>query len=210
MKGRLLGLLAGLLPLVTRAEPVATLPSALQVLEVLRLADTDPAALINGFEALGFHVIVEDDGGDTSAGLGIVSINLDLWQSDQPFAHASCLVFGPSDIATVAWGEETAFDQAAMQPFTGAIARRIVCSYDYWNPETLLTPFIAAAADWGHRQIGPMQTATGAYGLPMFNVVNPANIGTEVPWAMQVGLLAEGDEGHMSLAIVKDLHGPVN
>jgi hypothetical protein len=209
MRGKVLGWLAGLMPLAGLAEPPSTLPSAAQVLDVLQLADTDPAALIKAFEALGFDVIVEADSAAAHIGAGVSSISLDLWQAGQPFAHVVCLGFGPADIDTLEWGSETEFDRAAMQPFSGGIARRIVCGYDYWNPESLLTPFIVAATDWADQNIGPMQTVTDPFALRMSSVVNPANIGSDAPWAMRVGLFADGDEGQMNLMIIRDVPSPI-
>ncbi len=210
MRGKVFGWMACLMPLTVLAEPPATLPTAIQVLNVLQLAEAGPAVLTQGFKELGFEVIDEADDFDAFVGSGVVSINLDLWQAGQPLAHARCVVFGPADIETMGLDGETELDRAAMQPFSGGIGRRIVCGYDYWSPETVLTPFIVAATDWGDRNIGPLQPVNDPFAVRRTGVVNLANIGSDAPWVMQIGLLADGDEAQMVMFIIKDVPSPTS
>jgi hypothetical protein len=205
MRGKLIGWLAGLIPLPAQAQQ---LPSAVQVIEAFRAADQGPDALVKGFQALGFQVTTLDQAWPTGEpDPGDYRIVLDLWVDQQPYANALCLRAGPSTSAAIAAlfpGDDDPFADAARQPYPAGIGRRIVCTYALWNPEPALTAFLGAASAWAGAQIGPLVPTDHPYFAQVNTAVDPDLRGSDRPWAIQLILINGGDEGSAALSVVTD------
>ena len=206
MRGKLFGWLAGLMPLAAQA---ASLPTVPQVLDVFERAGQGPTALIDGFGSLGFDVRVMDHtwSGGNAPGAGDYALVLDLWADQQPFATALCLSAGQQNegqLEAQTGQDADAFANAGRQPYGAQTERRVICSYSLWNPEPELTPFIDAAAAWATAQIGPLIPAEHPYFVRSEAAVNPDMIGTGQPWAMQLTLIAGGDDASMEMRILID------
>ena len=206
MRGKVLGWLAGLMPLAVQA---ADLPRAPQVLDVFERAGLGPTAVIDGFRALGFDVHVMDQTwpGGNPPGANDFALVLDLWADQQPYATALCLSAGRQTegrIAAQAGDGEDAFASAGRQPYGAQTERRVICSYSLWNPEPEIMPFLDAAAAWTALQIGPLVSAKHPYFVRSETAVNPDLIGTGQPWALELTLIAGGDEASMQMRILID------
>jgi hypothetical protein len=206
MRGKVFGWLAGLMPMAAQAEG---LPSAVQVLDVFQLADQGPAALIEGFEALGFEVQTKDQTwpGGSEPAQGDYALVLDLWSGQQPYATALCLSAGRKAVAQIAaaLGEDTnPFATAGRQPYPATTDRRVICAYLLWNPEPELTPFLDAATDWAEAQIGPLVPEYTPDLVRSAHAVNLDLTGSGRVWAIQLDLIAGGEEGSMAMRILTD------
>ncbi|WP_457645564.1 hypothetical protein [Profundibacter sp.] len=184
------------------------------ILDVLSKKSPKKKSLIAGMQNIFSEVIVlQQDGPDTLPSNMVdnkyCGIALDLWIDHQPYATAICHNYGSGSIRLIqeSYTEEgTQFSLAAQRDIKDKMTRRIICTFEYWNPETEIRKFITQATDWFENHIGPVEREDGTSTLEFLTSVNHKLRSEGGLWAMSTALLADGDEAHVIMAIAIEVH----
>tara|TARA_R110002051_G_scaffold25371_3_gene61911 strand:+ start:743 stop:1372 length:630 start_codon:yes stop_codon:yes gene_type:complete len=132
---------------------------------------------------------------------------LDLWSDHQPYATLVCQSFNSESRSFVYDATATdpdEFTHAVLSDFNTLYTRRLLCTFDYWDPEVAANQFIKQATIWRSTRIGIGEVEDVPIAVSRTTVVNYDLAALGGSWAMTIARVSAGAEAQVTTAILFD------
>lgn len=187
--------------------------STMQVLDAIASYARDENRLVAEFKTIFEEVIVLEASGPELLPNGVDdpgfrNFVIDLWANHQPYATLICRNYGIESKDFLQGTPTTIPDNFTCAAFSNLecfARRRILCVFDYWDPEKAVQEFILQAETWRSKHVGNGVVDNDPISVRRTSAVDYSLAPSGGPWAMTIALLAAGAESQVRAELLIDM-----